>query len=264
MSTLLTVLTALVFGPHPPILVPELAAGASGDLDELREACSEAVSRLVTSGAELVCVVGGAERTQWYHESASGSLAQYGVPMTVTLGSGPVNPGAALGPSHPAGTGAEPAELPLSLTIGAWLLIGCPLPRVGVGVGPDTDDEQCRVIAARAADPRPPVRLADPGTRVGLLVMGDGSACRSVRAPGYLDPRAASFDRAVARALGAGDAAGLSGLDPTLGRDLLAAGVPAWRVAGRAAAGLPITAELLYEAAPFGVGYLVASWVVGP
>ena len=91
--------------------------------------------------------------------------------------------------------------------------------------------------------------------------MGDGSARRCERAPGYVDPRAEPFDAAVAAALAAGDAAALRALDPALGADLLAAGVPAWRVAGHAAAGVDLTAELLHRSAPYGVGYLVASWV---
>ena len=271
MSTLLTVLTALAFGPHPPLLVPELARGASRDLDELRVACSEAVRRLVANGPELLCVVGGAERTQWYHESATGSLAHYGSPVLITLGSGSTGRGDALNAArepdielenepdieleNQSGSQGVTSELPLSVTIGAWLLAGCSLPRVGVGVAAEADDAQCRSIAARA--------VADPATRVGLLVMGDGSARRSERSPGYLDPRAAEFDRTVARALATGDAAGLAGLDPVRGVELLAAGVPAWRVAGRAAAGSPVAAELLYDAAPYGVGYLVASWLVG-
>ena len=38
--------------------------------------------------------------------------------------------------------------------------------------------------------------------------MGDGSACRTLKAPGYLDERAAAFDAEVARALGAADVDG--------------------------------------------------------
>ena len=64
----------------------------------------------------------------------------------------------------------------------------------------------------------------------------------------------------MATALGAGDAAALRELDPALGVELLAAGVPVWRVAGHAAAGLDPAAELLHDSAPYGVGYLVATW----
>ncbi len=67
----------------------------------------------------------------------------------------------------------------------------------------------------------------------------------------------------MAAALAAGDAAALRDLDPALGADLLAAGVPAWRAVGRAVAGT-FEAELLYAGDPYGVGYFVASWTAAP
>ena len=91
--------------------------------------------------------------------------------------------------------------------------------------------------------------------------MGDGSARRSVKAPGYLDDAAGPFDAAVAAALAAGDAAALAAPRPGEGERLLAAGVPTWRAVGAALAGRDVTARLHYDAAPFGVGYLVADWV---
>jgi hypothetical protein len=105
--------------------------------------------------------------------------------------------------------------------------------------------------------------LRDLPGPVGVLAMGDGSARRTVKAPGYLDAAAAPFDAAVARALDEGDAAALAGLDPVEGERLLAAGVPVWRALGAALTGRAITGRLHLDAAPFGVGYLVADWVVG-
>ena len=55
--------------------------------------------------------------------------------------------------------------------------------------------------------------------------------------------------------------AALATLDVEEGRRLLAAGVPAWRAVGGVLAGRSVTARLHHDAAPFGVGYLVASWV---
>jgi hypothetical protein len=92
------------------------------------------------------------------------------------------------------------------------------------------------------------------------LVVGDGSARRTERSPGYVDPRAEPFDAAVAAALADGDAGALRDLDPVLGADLLAAGVPAWRAVGDALAGRRYEADLLYDEAPYGVGYFVAVW----
>ncbi len=72
----------------------------------------------------------------------------------------------------------------------------------------------------------------------GLLVMGDGSARRTEKAPGWLDERAAGFDAAASAALAAGDPALLArGAICELGAQLLAAGAPAWRAASRLLAG---------------------------
>lgn len=92
-----------------------------------------------------------------------------------------------------------------------------------------------------------------------LVVPADGSARRTEKAPGYLDPRAADFDAEVEAALGSGDGAALAALDRELAADLLALGVPALQTL----VGLvpePTTAELLYADDPFGVRYWVARW----
>jgi hypothetical protein len=104
--------------------------------------------------------------------------------------------------------------------------------------------------------------LRDLGARVGLLIMADGSTCRGVRAPGYLDPRAAAFDAGLERAVRGGDLGALRAMDATLARELLAGGRPAWQVLAGALPGpLPAT-EVLYTGDPFGVFYLVA-WLSG-
>jgi hypothetical protein len=102
-----------------------------------------------------------------------------------------------------------------------------------------------------------------PSERVGVLVMADGTARRGEKAPGYLDPRAAPFDDAVAAALGTADLERLAALDPALGADLLSFGVGPWRALAAAASTQRWDAELLYSDAPFGVGYVVATWTPG-
>jgi hypothetical protein len=94
-------------------------------------------------------------------------------------------------------------------------------------------------------------------------VMGDGSACRTERAPGYLDERAVGFDAEVARALAEADTGALSRLDPVLAAELLAAGRAPWQVLAGAARGGRFTGALLADEAPYGVGYLVATWTRG-
>jgi hypothetical protein len=222
---------AVAFCPHPPVLVPEVAQGAAPELDDLRTACRTAIRRVATPGTRLL-VIGSGDRWQRHGPTARGSLAGYGVPLEIPLGSD--EPG--------------PVELPLSLTIGAWLLrdvLGPNCGATGWTVGPGDGD----------------LPLFDDETPVALIVMGDGSGRRSTSAPGYFDERAEAFDAVVAHALRTGEAE-LLHVNPDLGRELLAAGTAVWdAVAGLTEAG-SWRAELLYDAAPYGVGYFVAAWTL--
>ncbi len=89
--------------------------------------------------------------------------------------------------------------------------------------------------------------------------MADGSACRTLKAPGYLDARAASFDDQVERAIRDGDGDALLAVDASLARELMATGRPGWQVLAGALRGTGWAAQVRYSGDPFGVGYLVAS-----
>ncbi|WP_173099687.1 hypothetical protein [Actinomadura verrucosospora] len=246
--------------PHPPILVPALAAGAAPELDGLRAACDDAVRRLAVHDADALIVVGGAPEARAFGAGAYATLRPYGLDWT-----SPVVPAD--------GYGGE--ALPLSLTIGYWLL-----ERHGIAaqaryqsVAFDADPDACLRLGAE---------LAGSAARVALLVMGDGSACRTEKAPGYLDERAQGHDERVAQALGKADAASLAALDPKLSAELQVAGRAAWQVLAGAwqaptgsagaegekgapstpAAGAEAAAALLADEAPYGVGYFVASWAL--
>jgi len=108
-------------------------------------------------------------------------------------------------------------------------------------------------------------RLNSPH-RIAVLVIADGSACHGDAAPGRGDDRADAFDAALARALGSGDPAALRAAtaDRELARELMATVDPLAVLAGLTASRAPDAAELLYSAAPLGVGYLVASWGWAP
>jgi hypothetical protein len=222
------VIVAAAFCPHPPVLVPALARGAAAELDGLRTACRTAIRRVSAPGRRLV-VIGAGPDSRAHQAPARGSFAGFGVPLEVPLGSD--EPG--------------PVELPLSLTVGAWL--------VRDALGADNG-----AIGRSVVDGDVP----DVGGDVALLVMGDGSARRSTAAPGYLDDRAEGFDRTVLRALRGGDAAALRALDAEVGADLLAAGVPAWHAAAALLGDVAYTAKVLYDDARYGVGYFVAVWDV--
>ncbi|MBA8801878.1 hypothetical protein FB382_000169 [Nocardioides ginsengisegetis] len=90
------------------------------------------------------------------------------------------------------------------------------------------------------------------------LVVANGSACRTEKAPGHLDERAAAFDAAIERALLANDADALAALDETLATELWA------DVAGLRELG-PLLSDhgaptVHYADDPFGVQYWVMSW----
>ncbi len=146
-------------------------------------------------------------------------------------------------------------SLPLPLGLGARVLdeVGYRGPRLLQSVHQDEPAAACLRLGAS---------LRSLSDRVGLLVMADGSACRSLRAPGYLDPRAAAFDAALERAVRSGDLGSLQAIDQGLARELLAAGRPGWQVLAGAMPGRARATEILYADDPFGVFYLVA-WLAG-
>jgi hypothetical protein len=220
-----------------PLLARELS-GRAGLLPDLRAACGVAVATLVAAAPDVIVVVGPAEEHVTWDPGGRLDLAAYA-------------PALRRGGQPGAVTTALP--LPLSLGIGAMLLdeAGYTGPRALHGVA----------VAARPADCLRLGRdLAEAGPRAALLAVGDGSARRSVSAPGHLDERAEPFDAAVERAVRDGDLAALAALDPALGTELLAGGRCAWQVlAGALAAAGPLRTEIPYCDAPFGVSYLAAT-----
>jgi hypothetical protein len=238
-------LVAAAVCPCPPLLVPEVAAGAAPELDALRASCADAIGVLAASRPDRLVVTGPADPPQRgaFAEGATGSFRPFGVALDVRLGAGP-------------GTGdvtREPARtLPPSLAVAAWLLRDwSTAPVEGLGVGEQLEPARC-AEAGRS--------LAGAAGRVALLVMGDGSACRTVKAPGYLDERAEPFDAAVSAALAAADTGALAALDAELADALKASGRAPWQVLAGAAEGAGLAGQLLYEEAPYGVGYFVATW----
>lgn len=226
-------LVAAAVCPHPPLIVPELAGAAAGELDDLRAACATAVGSLLAVEHDLLVVVGGADTTREHGPRSTGSLHPWGVDVRV-------------------GGQGEPV-LPLSLTIGNWLL----------------DRAQARGAAALfqavafEADPAACLALGAElvaGRRVAMLVMADGSACLTEKAPGYLDPAARPYNDLIAGALAGADAGVLAGLDPVLGARLWVAGRAALQVLAGAAGADRFEGRLLSDTAPYGVGYFAASW----
>ena len=227
----------VAFCPCPPLLVPAVGGAATYATSVLRAAVLAAVQSVLEHSPDVVVVVGagvpddGRAGAVRFGAGDGGTMRGYGVDLEVPF-SGRLRPGG--------------RRLPLAHTVGAWLLDQAGHTGMRLGVGPGDLGSALAALPAAA----------------GVLAMGDGSARRTEKAPGHLDPAAAGFDAAVAAALAAGDPGALASLDAEEGERLLAAGVPVWRAVGTALAGRPVLGRLRYEDAPFGVGYLVADWHV--
>jgi hypothetical protein len=249
-------LIAAAVCPHPPLLIPAaLGAAASRPppaLRAVRDACDVAVRALAAAGPDLIAVVGGGPANHEYQADAAGTLRDFGIPVTVGEG--------------------EPV-LPLSLTVGRWLLDqagagpGPGRPGHG-GSGPGLRPGGGPQVLLQAVGQRAPagdciklgIMIAERAPRVALLAMGDASARRACGVEGAPDPRAQEYDEEVAEALAAADARSLGRLDPALDDELMVAGRAAWQVLAGAATGARMCGRLLGMASPYGVTYLVACW----
>ncbi|WP_432143965.1 class III extradiol dioxygenase subunit B-like domain-containing protein [Streptomyces sp. bgisy084] len=234
-------LVAAALCPCPPLLVPEVAAGAAPELDALRAACLDAIGVLAAARPDLLVVLGPTDEAGQgrYPQGTFGSFRGFGVDLEVPLGAAETVPD---------------RELPPSLSVGAWLLSRTDwddAPVEGLGVAVSTPRDRCQGLGRKIAAAAP---------RVALLVLGDGSACRTVKAPGYFDERAEPFDAEVAAALGGADTAALAALDEQRAAGLQASGRACWQVLAGAAENADRSGRLLREEAPYGVGYFVAAW----
>jgi hypothetical protein len=254
--------------PHPPLLVPELAGAAAPELDPLRAACQEALATVVAA-ADLTMLIGDGPVWAVPAPGAPGSFRPYGADVDVEL---PRLVDLDLPGLPPP---AQLTDLPLSLAVAAHLLDGL-------------DPPPGRLFAAtvpRSLGPRAAARIGQAMSSAapfGLVVMADLSACRTDQAPGAFHPEASGFDTRVSDAFRTGAPHHLLTLDPTESADLLVAGrVPLQVLAGAfsptpAEPGEPgdegtvqgrveggLRGRVLYEGAPYGVGYLVAL-LLGP
>ncbi len=155
-------------------------------------------------------------------------------------------------------TGRDPSPRtrkgPLGVRVGDHLLAvaGCTLPVEHVVVPFDADAETVEQVGAA---------LAAREDRLLLLVVADGSARRSEKAPGHLDERAFGVDDQILEALRNVDPERLLGLDAGLAAEVLASGRAALQVLAHAARRTPgFGGGLLWSGDPYGVMYAVAAW----
>ena len=219
-------LIAAAVCPHPPLLIPAALGAAAGEppapLAAVTDACDRAVRALLAAGPELVAVVGGGPADREYGPGTAGSLADYGVPAVV---------------------GEGETALPLSLTVGRWLLS-----RAGIGDGQDGPELLFQAVGQQTA----------PGDCRKLGIMIADRAAQVAHGQ-----QAQEYDEDVAEALAAADARWLARLDPAQDEQLLVAGRAAWQVLAGAATGTRLHGRLLCMCCPYGVTYLVATWEQG-
>jgi hypothetical protein len=270
--------------PEPPLLVPELATGAVAETAALRAACRAVARRLAAAATSWVAVGADAGGRRTVTADARGSFVGFGADAGAAV---------VVGLSPHAGGPVDPA-LPLPLLIAGWLREGLPVIVRGELIAPDAEAAACLALGAelareaaastvtsaapsdegggQAAGPGVSAaeravagagsaeKAASAGEDIGLLVIGDGAAMHTEKAPGHLDERAGPFDDAVAAALAAADPTALAALDRAQAADLWASGRAPWQVLAGATRDGAWKGELLHSSRPFGVGYHVAVW----
>lgn len=236
-------IVAAALVPQAPLMLPGLT-GRSDPAAEMRCAAAQVVADLVRVEPDEVVLVASGDRTGAVEVRDELGLHRWGVaagvasrPETVGLQAeraGPVSLPFAVGSTLLEAAGWQGAR--------RWQQVGWP-------------DAGGAAVAVGA-------ELAEGPARVGLLVLGDGSARRTLKAPGHLDERAAYFDDALVDAL-TGDPARLADVDPALASELMVSGLPAWQALAGALSDAPtgpVPVEMRWSGDPFGVMYVVG-WV---
>ncbi|MGY2062246.1 hypothetical protein ACW9HQ_45835, partial [Nocardia gipuzkoensis] len=202
---------------HPAALVPAL-----------REAVLSA-GRTLAEAAGRWIIVGAGARAEALGPEAVGTFRGFGADVRAGLSQAaltgePADPGL---PLAVLGAPAADPMLALPALIGGWLR----------GQVAPTAVAEARVVESDA----PAQRCVELGAKLraeldareedcAVLVVADGAATLSVKAPGYLDPRAEAVQRELDRALAAGDRAALAGLDIELCGELEVSGRSAFQV----------------------------------
>jgi hypothetical protein len=246
------VIRSIAIVPQPPLLVPELVGAAAAEVELLRTACQQAVRRL---GAPWWYALGVDDvGPTLVPPGVHGSFRGYGVDVPVSLAAQPPAAGHADRAGH-----VVPGALPLPLLVAGWLRERASVQAVaGELVHPSTSPVNCLARGKELAHEL----TRDRATEWAVLVLADGARTHAVPGAGWVDDRAPGFDAAVAAAFASVDTEALAAIDPELAAALGAQGRAAWQVLAGIAIGSGVrwTGDLLYSAAPYGVGYHVAVW----
>ena len=222
---------AAVLVPAAPALLPGIG-GAVDPLADLRERARAVVADAAASVADarLVVVAVGDTTREWGLDAPSGAAR---------FTTGQVLEGA----------------LPTGLEIGRMFApLGWGEPIGLHSIAADAAPDECAALGREIAEMGP----------VLLVLVADGPATLSEKAPGHLQPDAATFASSLSRAVASVDLTALADLDPQTCDRLWMRGRPALQVLAGAAAGVTPKSELrghlIADEAPFGVQYLIARW----
>lgn len=242
-------LVGVVTVPATALLVPDIAAGAAHELEELRAAALSAVAALAAEAEHILVIAGTAKVTEplWFSAETTATWASVGYQANVPLG---------VAAREPHATMQDPdATVPVAITLGAWLLNSCAItaPRSYLAVPADPDLSRGIDIA--------------PEDRLGVVVLADGSCTRGPKAPGSEVSGAIEHDEELLGALHAVDTGWF--LDPQRRVDAHTfgdQGLGAWAVAARLVADqkAPWKGKVQATADPYGVFYAVATWQPTP
>jgi hypothetical protein len=243
------VIGAVVVVPGAPALVPPLMGAAAPDLEPARSAALELLRSALSAFDSPPHVVVAGPPDGGGVDPGLGRPGRWAGPVSAAdFGRAVVLealPGASEGPADP--------DVPTALLGARWLLGEVAREHPG---------------AARWADlvwlpvtPDSPAAVPGEG-RVLLVVAADGAASHGPKAPRAEHPGAASYDDELAAALAAGDPDRLTSTDVDLGTEVGALGPWTWPWLGRVTAGRRWDAQVAWTGHPFGIGYVVASWIV--
>ncbi|MFZ4486131.1 MAG: hypothetical protein ACOYO9_06040 [Candidatus Nanopelagicales bacterium] len=163
-----------VLVPAAPVLVPGLSGNAV-PAPEARTAALGVIKRLIQAGPDEVVVLAEADREGSFDGSAPWDLHRLGGMPAV---------------GDPGAGGSYDQRLPVSLAIGASML------RDAGWTGSTSFQGLERTMSSDAATEVGRHLGATPRS-VGLLLLGNGSACCTAKAPGSLHPRASAFNEAL-------------------------------------------------------------------
>lgn len=236
--------------PGTPLLIPEVAAGAAGEFDDVRAAAIARVAWAAgtTGGVTVLTQDPSAMSVNPIELPAEVSLGSLGVPRQV-----PTQAGRLTDRSEAEDVlGETSRSLPVAVLVAAWLAHAA----------------QVRVDAVWSV-PVDPARVSDDdisaiGAGQGVVLIADGSCTRTAKAPGSLVEGSVEFDDVIVAALVATD--GDYFRDPDRSADAAnfqAQGLGVWALASHLL-GLSAVGDWIGEvdltADPLGVMYVVGGW----